>query len=99
MSFEIKWSRRASLDLAGLKAYIATDNPPAADTEVRAIILKVDLLGQFPLLGPVYRTANLHEFRSVLSGNYRIVYRVRPDGPFLDIVTIRRGAQDDPDLR
>lgn len=98
MSFEIKWSRRASLDLADLNAYIAADNPTAADGEVRALILKVDLLGQFPLLGQVYRKTKLEEFRSVISGNYRIVYRIRPDGPFLDIVTIRHGAQDDPDL-
>lgn len=98
MFFEIKWSRRASLDLAGLKAYITADNPAAADGEVRAIIFKVDLIGQFPLLGPVYRKVKLEEFRSVLSGNYPIVYRVRSDEPFLDIVTIRHGAQDKTDL-
>ncbi len=98
MSFEIKWSRRASLDLAELKAFIAADNPPAADGEVRSIILKVDLLAQFPLLGAVYRRTNFEEYRAVISGNYRIVYRIRPEGPMLDIVTIKHGAQDEPDL-
>lgn len=98
MPFAIKWTRRASLDLSGIKAHIAQDQPAAAMREVGDILRKVDLLVEFPQLGPVFRHTGDIEYRAVFSGNYRIIYRIRREGPVIDIITVRHGAQDEPEL-
>ena len=98
MAFQVNWTKRASLDLAGIAAFIAADNSDAAMREGGDILRKVDLLGQFPKIGSVYRRTRDAEYRSVLSGKFRIVYFIRPEEPVIDIVTVRHGAQDEPDL-
>lgn len=98
MAFQVNWTKRASFDLAGIGAFIATDNSDAAMREGANILRKVDLLEKFPEIGAVYRRTSDAEYRSVLSGKYRIVYCIRPEATVIDIVTIRHGAQDEPDL-
>jgi plasmid stabilization system protein ParE len=98
MPFQVGWSRRASLDLAGIEVFIASDDPAAARREIAGILAKIDRLAAFPKLGAVYRVVLGREYRSLLSGNYRIVYPIRSDLSSVDIVTIRHGAQDEPGL-
>lgn len=98
MAFQVNWSRRASLDLADIGAFIAADRSDAALREGGAILRKVDLHAQFPESGSVYRRTSDAEYRSVLSGKYRIIYCIRSQEPVVDIVTIRHGARDEPDF-
>jgi plasmid stabilization system protein ParE len=98
MAPQINWSQRASRDLANIEAYIAGDDPGAAQREAANIITKADLLASFPQLGTVYRRVLGREYRSLVSGQYRIVYLIRRDLTSVDIVTIRHGAQDEPEL-
>jgi toxin ParE1/3/4 len=98
MAFQVNWTRRASLDLAGIQAFIAADKSDAARQEAGNILRQVDRLERFPEMGPIYRRTSEAEYRSVLSGKYRIVYFIRPDETAIDIVTIRHGAQDEPDF-
>jgi toxin ParE1/3/4 len=94
MALQVNWTKRASLDLAGIAAFIAADNSDAAMREGGDILRKVDLLEKFPKLGGVYRRTSEAEYRSVLSGKYRIIYHVRPEAPTVDIITVRHGEPD-----
>jgi len=49
-------------------------------------------------MGSPYRKTADAEYSSVLSGNYRIVYLIRSTEPVVDIVTIRHGAQNEPEI-
>ena len=98
MSHKIRWTRRASTDLAAIEAYIAADRTGASQREVGDIIRKVDLLENFPKLGSVFRRTPEAVYHSVLSGKYRIVYHLRAHEDVIDITTIRHGAQDEPEL-
>jgi plasmid stabilization system protein ParE len=96
MAFKVNWTRRAARDLAQIAAHIAADNSAAANREGGDILHQVDLIEQFPKIGSVYRRTPDAEYRSVLSGKYRIIYFIRPAEPVVDIITIRHGAQDEP---
>ena len=98
MACEVIWTRRASRDLAEIETYIAADNTGAARREAGEILRKVDLLENFPRLGSFFRRTIDAEYRSVLSGKYRIVYRILPGETMVEITTVRHGAQDDPEL-
>ena len=96
MAHQVKWTRRASLDLAGVKAYIEADRSAAAGREIGDILRKVDLLEAFPEIGPIFRRVDDVEHRAVLSGKYRILSFIRREKPCIDIIAIRHGAQDEP---
>jgi len=98
MAYEIKWTLTASLDLQAIQAYIAKDRPTASIREITGILEKIDLLAEFPLTGPFYRRTVRREYRSVIVGNYRVVYRVDSKEAAVYIATIRHGAQDEPRL-
>ena len=96
MAHQVKWTQRASLDLAGIKAYIEADRSAGAGREIGDILRKVDLLEAFPEIGPIFRRVDDVEHRAVLAGKYRIIYFIRREEPCIDIVAIRHGAQDEP---
>jgi plasmid stabilization system protein ParE len=98
MAHEIKWTRRASLDLAEIQSYISERRSDAAIREAGNILRKVDLLAAFPLMGSTYRRTARREYRSVVCGNYRIVYHVDGAERAVYIATVWHGAQDHPDL-
>ncbi|MBI5767373.1 MAG: type II toxin-antitoxin system RelE/ParE family toxin [Verrucomicrobia bacterium] len=98
MAHSVNWTRRASLDLAAIDAYLSAENSAAAKQEAGEILRKVDLLEQFPTMGSIFRRTGDAEYRAVLSGKYRIVYHLRPGEPVIDIITVRHGAQDEPEL-
>jgi plasmid stabilization system protein ParE len=98
MAFQVNWTERALADLAEIASYIAADRPNAAEREGGEIIRRADFLVQFPQLGPIYRVTENAEYRSVVSGNYRIIYYIKPDAPIVDITAIWHCARDIPDL-
>jgi plasmid stabilization system protein ParE len=52
---------------------------------------------EFPRLGPVYRRTENAEYRSIVSGSYRIIYYFKSDHD-VDIVTIRHTSCDLPEF-
>ena len=84
-------------DLDEIHAYIAADNPDAADRVQEAAFTTFAWLGELPHLGRFRRFQNplLTDLRSFgVSGysNYLIFYRVRADA--VEIVRVMHGAQD-----
>jgi addiction module RelE/StbE family toxin len=73
---KILWLSRAVDDLERLRAYIAQDDPTAAETEVEKVIRSVGLLADQPALGRPGRIANTRE---LVVSSYVVAYRVKAE--------------------
>jgi len=87
----IVWTRQSRQDVEAIRAYIARDAPRTADAFVDRLIRSVDRLVQFPYSGSVVPETNREEIREIVHGNYRIIYRTRPD--LVEIVTVYHAAR------
>ncbi len=72
----VAWSARAARDLEAIGDYIAQDNPRAALRFVEGLIARGDALAETPLIGRMVPEFGRPDTREIISGNYRIVYRV-----------------------
>jgi toxin ParE1/3/4 len=84
----VRWSRRALSDIAGVFAYIATDNSPAAERVADRLYAAGESLARFPERG---RPARLTGRRELVVEQYIITYRVRRGEVF--ILAVEHGAQ------
>jgi plasmid stabilization system protein ParE len=76
MDFAVVWTKSATEQLERILRHIAADRPVAA-AEFRAEILeRVESLSRLPLIGAVYEKDCTGRTREILSGNYRVFYRV-----------------------
>jgi toxin ParE1/3/4 len=89
----IVWSPRAIEHLAHLRAYIAQDNPKAANQVAAALLAAVERLAELPNLGRPGRVTGTREL--VVPGTpYVIPYRLRGDR--LEIIAVLHGRQKWP---
>ena|ERR1700722_1445694 len=98
MEYEIVWTEPAGLQLEEAHDYIAGDNPAAARRVVDKIIARVEQLKWTPRIGTVYRKSGKHPVRKVVSGKYRIFYRIVEEAERVEILAVWHGARRDPDL-
>ena len=90
----IVWSPRATKHLAHLRAYIARDNPTAANRIASALLEAVERLAELPNLGRPGRVAGTREL--VVPGTrYVIPYRLRADR--LEVIAVFHARQTWPD--
>ena len=73
MDWEIRITGRARKDLAGIVAYVARDNPGAAEELGRALLFRLESLSTQPRLGVA--VTNQNDVRALLHRKYYIVYR------------------------
>ena len=86
------WAAAALRDLAAARAYIAHDNPPAADNQIGRILVSVTRLLRFPEIGRPGRRGGTREL-VVAKLPYIIAYRlVRSEA--VQVLRIWHGAQD-----
>ena len=89
----IVWAPRAIEHLAHLRAYIAQDNPKAANRVAAALLEAVERLAELPNLGRPGRIAGTREL--VVPGTpYVIPYRLRGDR--LEVIAVFHGRQKWP---
>ena len=78
------------------KAYIAGDNPGAAEKWASGLVRVVAKLKRHPKLGRIVPEIGLQEYREVVYGNYRVIYRL--SGSMISILTVRHYSRLlDPD--
>ena len=87
----IIWSPQAIEDVEAIRAYVARDSPRYGDLLAERLVSAVEHLETDPLSGRVVPEVGDDTVREIIHGNYRIVYRVRPD--LLEIVTVFHGAR------
>ena len=97
MGCKIIFSPQALADLEEVVRHIAKDDPPAAVRIGNALIDRVEILENFPLLGAPY--PKRPGVRKLVSRPYLIFYRPRQEEKSVDILRYWHGAQREPDLR
>ncbi len=93
---KVRWTDKARRHLRAIHDYIATDSFKYAARMVDRITRKGEGLKRFPLSGHVVPEYEVDHIRQVLEGNYRIIYRVKPD--VLEILAVIHAARQMPPL-
>jgi toxin ParE1/3/4 len=88
---KIIWSPLAIDRASEIAEYIAQDKPSAAEKWINAIFSKVEQLKSSPEIGRVVPEIRNDQFRELIYGNYRIIYRIEKTQ--ISILTIRHGKQ------
>lgn len=88
---KLTWSERAILRASEEADFIALDNPKAARRWVDGLFKRVSALRQFPRAGRRLPELDQDDFRQLIYGQHRIIYRVTATAVF--ILTVRRTAQ------
>ncbi|PID41998.1 MAG: plasmid stabilization protein [Proteobacteria bacterium] len=88
---KIIWSPLAIDRVAEIAGYTAKDKPTAAEKWVDKIFSKVEGLASSPKSGRIVPEINKDQYREVIYGNYRIVYRI--EGKRISVLTVRHGKQ------
>ncbi|MBL7180935.1 MAG: type II toxin-antitoxin system RelE/ParE family toxin [Desulfobacterales bacterium] len=87
----IIWSPLAVERAAEIAEHISRDNPTAAERWIDTVFSKVEQLKSFPESGRIVPEINSKDFRELIYGNYRIIYRAEKTQA--SILTIRHGKQ------
>ncbi len=87
----IIWSPLAVERAADIAEYISRDNPTAAEKWIDTVFSKVEQLKSFPESDRIVPEINSKDFRELIYGNYRIIYRLEKIQ--VSILTIRHGKQ------
>lgn len=73
---EVNFSELAYEDLLLIEDYISKDSPTLARNFISKIFDRVEILKTFPKSGRKVPEFNEENLRELISGNYRIVYRI-----------------------
>ncbi|MFH1629441.1 MAG: type II toxin-antitoxin system RelE/ParE family toxin [Pseudomonadota bacterium] len=87
----IIWSPLAVDRASEIADYIAQDKPSAAEKWIDTVFSKVEHLKSSPEIGRIVPEINDSQFRELIYGNYRIIYRIETKQ--ISILTIRHGRQ------
>jgi toxin ParE1/3/4 len=88
---KIIWSPLAVDGASEIAEYIARDKPSAADKWINTVFSKVKQLESSPEIGRIVPEIGNNQFREMIYGNYRIIYRVEKKQ--ISILTVRHGKQ------
>jgi addiction module RelE/StbE family toxin len=88
---QVLWAPQAIQDVEAIRAHVARDSTHYADLVVERIVEAVERLKDNPRSGRVVPELGDESIREVIHGNYRIVYRLRPD--LVEIATVFHGAR------
>lgn len=84
----LRWTFQAADDLEAVTDYIAHDSPHYAKLFAIEVMTAIERLKDFPNSGRVVPERGEQEFREVLCGRYRIIYRIGSD--LVEILMIYR---------
>jgi len=73
---EIKFTEQAIKDLEEIASYISTDSLYYAKLQLQKILLRIDILQNFPYLGRIVPELKTKSVRELIEGYYRIIYKI-----------------------
>jgi len=88
---KIAWSPLAVDRVSEIAGYIAQDKPSAAEKWINTVFSKVEQLKSSPEIGRIVPEIRNDQFRELIYGNYRIIYRIEKKQ--ISVLTIRHGKQ------
>lgn len=86
------WTEPAIQDLQDLRDYIANDSDIHAASFVSSILVRVEQLEKFPLMGRMVPEAQTDNIREIIYRTYRIIYRVTEQR--VDVLAVIHGSRD-----
>ena len=98
MDFKIIWSDAAIGDLQSICSYLARFNADAAERIGSGILNHVQILADFPYIGPTYPPGAKGPLRVIVFPPYRIFYDVAANSRAVEILHLRHGSRDEPNL-
>lgn len=92
MAQPLRWTEAALADLTEITQYIARDSSHYASDVAQRILDAAQSLRQFAGRGRVVPEYGDPNVRELFIGNYRLIYRVKPDMVYIQAVI--HGARD-----
>ena len=83
---KVIWTAEAIERLKEIDAYISQDSPANAAKFIDLLFERGDSLAEFPQSGRKVPEYDLEDYRELIEGNYRIIYRVKADA--IEIETV-----------
>jgi plasmid stabilization system protein ParE len=99
VAFKLIWSPSARLDLKDIAAFIAEDNPSAAERFGRSLLQAVERLADFPESGRIVPEFGDPNIREVIRKPCRIVYRIRRRKQTIEIARVWHAARGTPEIQ
>src|SRR6185295_4953409 len=93
MVFRVVWTRKALADLRAIKDYISRDSTRYAHLQIERIRSAASHLSRFPEIGRVLPEFPDEVWREILTGNYRVIYRVDSQGQRIFVLAVVHGMQ------
>ena len=87
----VVWTASALDDLENIRRFVERDSERLAERLVRRILASTRQLERFPESGRVVPELNYQDVREVLTGRYRVIYRLR--GVEVRVVMVRHTAR------
>jgi plasmid stabilization system protein ParE len=90
---KIVWTDLSVIELKEIYDYISLDSKSYAKNQVERIKRKTSILKSMPQIGKFVSELKKKEFRELIEGNYRIIYRIRTK-ELVEIVTIHHSSRN-----
>ena len=90
---QINWTTQAQEDLKNIYDYISKDSKQYAKFQVVRLKHRVSILQNYSLAGRIVPEMNKNNFRELIEGSYRIIYKVVSEKQ-VDILTVHHSARD-----
>jgi len=87
---KVVWSKRAGTDLDEIAQYIAQDKPLAAANWVAELLSSTRRLADFPYSGQQVPEKADPQYREIIVGTYRVIYRVTTQ---VEVLLVRRATR------
>lgn len=98
MDYQISWMAEAITDLESAVRHAAERNPEFADALRIDLLKSVEILPQFPAIGPRYARDPSGRVREIVCRGYRIFYRIRLPEQMVEVLTLRHSFRNEPRL-
>ena len=93
MSYLVQWSASALDRLIEILDFIAQENPKAASRTVDEILERVEILAEFPRMGPAFSEESGPDLRKLILDDYLVVYQVRQGKRVVSVIAVRHSRQ------
>jgi addiction module RelE/StbE family toxin len=88
---ELRWTEQALDDINSIAKFIAKDSMFYAKLVIRNIFKSTEKITQFPEIGRIVPELQNENIREVISGSYRIIYRIQ--NKLLQIITVYHSSR------
>lgn len=89
---QIIWTIQSAEDLENIHEYISKDSVKYARIQIIRIRDRVKILKKYPNSGRVVSELSDKSLREIISGSFRIIYRIKTDS-LIEIITIHHSAR------